>query len=70
MYSLINMIQLQILFNKPKLDIVLFVDLGEFPCFYAGLAWPDHKIALLWSAEQFYDQVMQDLHKNKEIQLN
>ena len=24
--------------NKPKLDIGLFVDLAEFPCFYAVLA--------------------------------
>ena len=27
----------------------MFVDLAEFPCFYAVLAWPDHKI---FSADQ------------------
>ena len=56
--------------NKPKLDIRLFFDLAEFLCFYAVLAWPDHKIVLLWYAEQFYDQAMQELRKNREIQLN
>ena len=55
---------------KPKLDIRLFVDLAEFPCFYTVLAWPDHKIVLLWAAEQFCDQAMQELLKNREIQLN
>ena len=61
---------LQILFNKPKLDIGLFVDLAEFPCFYAVLAWPDQKIVLQIKAKQFYDQVMQEMRKNREIQLN
>ena len=55
---------------QPKLDIGLFVDLAEFPCFVPVLAWPDHKIVLFWSAEQFYDQVMQELVQNREIQLN
>ena len=55
---------------EPKVDIELFVDLAEFPCFYVVLAWPDQKIVLLWSAEQFYDQAMQELSKNREIQLN
>ena len=32
---------------EPKLDIELFVDLAEFPCFYTVLARPDHKIVLL-----------------------
>ena len=32
---------------KPKLNIGLFVDSAEFPCFYAVLAWPDYKIVLL-----------------------
>ena len=53
-----------------ELDIGLFVDLAEFTYFYAVLAWPDQKIVLLWSAEQFYDQAMQELRKNREIQLN
>ena len=70
MYSLINMRQLQIYSYQPKLDIGLFVDLAEFPCFYAALAWPDHKIVLQIKAKQFYDQVMQELRKNREIQLN
>ena len=48
----------------------MFVDLAEFPCFYAVLAWPDHKIVLQIKAKQFYDQVMQELLKNREIQLN
>ena len=43
---------------KPKLDIGLFVDLAEFLCFYAVLAWPDHKIVLQIKAKQFYDQKM------------
>ena len=37
---------------------------------YAVLAWPDHKIVLKIKAKQFYDQVMQELRKNREIQLN
>ena len=48
----------------------LFVDLAEFPCFYAVLAWPDHKIVLQIKVKQFFDQVMQELRKNREIQLN
>ena len=48
----------------------MFVDLAKFPCFYAVLAWPDHKIVLQIKAKQFYDQVMQELRKNREIQLN
>ena len=48
----------------------MFVDLTEFPCFYAVLAWPDHEIVLQIKAKQFYDQVMQELGKNREIQLN
>ena len=62
--------QLQIYSIKPKLDIGLFVDLAEFPCFYAVLAWPDHKIVLQIKSKQFFDQVMQELRKNREIQLN
>ena len=38
--------------------------------FLPVFAWCDHKIVLFWSAEQFYDQVMQELRKNREIQLN
>ena len=53
-----------------KFDIRLFVDLAEFPCFYEVLAWPDHKIVLQIKAKQFFDQVMQELRKNREIQLN
>jgi hypothetical protein len=48
----------------------LFVDLAEFSCFYTVLAWPGHKIVLQIKAKQFYDQVMQKLRKNREIQLN
>ena len=60
--------QLQILIIcHPKLDIELFVDLAEFPCFYTVLAWPDYKIVLQIKAKQFYDQVMQELCKNREI---
>ena len=55
---------------KPKLDIGLFDDLAEFPCFYEVLAWADHKIVLHIKPKQFYDQVMQELRKNREIQLN
>ena len=62
--------QPQILFNSAKTWHGLFVDLAEFPLFYAVLAWPDHKIVLLWYAEQFYDDIMQELVQNREIQLN
>merc|ERR1712051_861602 len=62
--------QFLILSYQPKLDIGLFVDLAEFPCFYAVLACPNHKIVLQIKAKQFYDQVMQELRKNREIQLN
>ena len=48
----------------------LFVDLAEFPCFHAVLAWPDHKIVLQLKAKQSYGQVMQELFKNRVIQLN
>ena len=48
----------------------MFVDLAEFPCFYTVLAGPDHKIVLQIKAKQFYDQVMQELRKNREIQQN
>ena len=46
--------QLQFYSIKPKLDIGLFVDLAEFPCFVPVVAWCDHKIVLqikkiLWS---------------------
>ena len=61
--------QLQISYQS-KLDIGLFVDLAEFPFFYAVLAWPDHKIVMQIKAKQFFDQVMQELCKNREIQLN
>ena len=39
----------------------LFVDLAEFTCFYQFL----HVviIKLFWSAEQFYDHIMQELVK-------
>ena len=53
-----------------QIDIGLFVDLAEFPCFYAVLALPDHKVVLQIKAKQFFDQVMQELRKNREIQLN
>ena len=43
---------------KPKLDIGLFVDLAEFICFYQI------------KTKQFYDQVMQELVQNREIQLD
>ena len=57
-YSLINMRQLQILIISAKTwhQIVL--------------AWSDHKIFLQIKTKQFYDQVMQELRKNREIQLN
>ena len=55
---------------KPKLDIGLFVDVAEFHCFVPVLAGCDHEIVLYWSAEQFYDHIMQDLVQNREIQLN
>ena len=55
---------------KPKLDIGLFVDLAEFPCFYQFLHEVAHKIVQQIKAKQFYDQVMQELRKNREIQLN
>ena len=54
---------------KPKLYIGLFVDLAEFPCFYSFLAWADHNIVLFWSAEQFYDQHMQELVKTGKFSL-
>ena len=38
--------------------------------FSNSVAWPDHKIVLQLKAKQFYDQVMQELLKNREIQLN
>ena len=69
--------QLQIYSIKPKLDIRLFVDLAEFPCFYQFLndviiklfCFDRHFVAF-WSAEQFYDHFMQEPSKNWEIQLN
>ena len=40
-YSLISRYEIALIFiqlPQPKLDIGLFFDLAEFPCFYAGLA--------------------------------
>ena len=34
-----------------------------------NFAWPDHKIVLQIKAKQFYDQAIQELRKNREIQL-
>ena len=48
----------------------LFVDLAEFPYFVPVLAWLDRKIVLQIKTKQFYDQVMQELVQNREIQLN
>ena len=62
-YSLMNMRQLQILFNQTKLDIGLFVDLAEFPCFLPVLAWCDHNIVLQTKTKQCYDHIMQELVK-------
>ena len=70
-YSLKNMRQLQILFIYAKdwhrivcwfLCIYLFLPVFAWCC--------DHKIVLFWSAEQFYDHIMQKLvktGKNTEI---
>ena len=51
---------------KPKLDIGLLVDLAEFPCFVPDLAWCDHKIVLFWSAERYYDNIMQKRAKTQK----
>ena len=55
------MIQLQIYSIQPKIDMVLFVDLAKFTCFYQFLQIVI--IKLFWPAEQFYDHIMQELVK-------
>ena len=55
---------------KPKLDIGLFVDLAEFPCFYQFLHEVAHKIVQQIKTKQFYDHIMQELVQNRENQLN
>ena len=62
-YSLMNMRQLHSLFNEAKTWhwIVCW-----FLCIYLFLpvfAWCAHKIVLFWSAEQFYEHIMQKLVK-------
>ena len=66
LYSLMNMRQLHILFNKAKTwhRIVCW-----FLCIYLFLlvfARCDHKIVLFSSAEQFYDHIMQKLVKTQK----
>ena len=46
---------------KPKLDIGLFVDFCVFTCFYQFLQ--DVLIIFFLSAEQFYENIMQELVK-------
>ena len=55
---------------KPKLDIGLFVDLAEFPCFYQFLHEVAHKIVQQIKTKQFYEQLHARTGKNREIQLN
>ena len=51
MYSLINMSQLQILFNWPKTWHWIVCLFSWIYLFLPVLAWCDHKIVLLWSAD-------------------
>ena len=44
---------------KPKLDMGLFSDFCVIYLFLPVFAWCAHKIVLLWSAEQFYEHIMQ-----------
>ena len=55
---------------KPKLDIGLFVDLAEFPCFYQFLHEVPHKIVEQIKTKQFYEQLHARTGKNREIQPN
>ena len=54
----------------PKLDIRLFVDLAEFPCFYQFLSEVAHKIVQQMKTKQFYEQLDARTDKNREIHLN
>ena len=61
MYSLINRRQLHIFFTQAKIW-------HQIVCWFSWIslnspvfAWCDHKIVLFWSAEQFYDHIMQKL---------
>ena len=70
-YSLITMRQLHSLKPKPKLDIELFVDFCGFTCFYQFLHELIIKFVLFWSADKFYDQLMQELVKTgKSTEIN
>ena len=63
LYSLINMRQLQTLFNKTKTWHRIVCWFSWISLFLPVLAWCDHKIVLFWSAEQFYEQTTQELVK-------
>ena len=57
--------------RQRKLDIGLFVNFCVFTyLFLPVFALCAHKIVLQIKAKQFFDQVMQELRKNREIQLN
>ena len=62
-YSLMNMRQLQILFNWAKTWHRIVCWFRWISLFLPVLAWCDHKIVLFWSAEQFYDHIVQELVK-------
>ena len=70
-YSLMNMRQLRILFNWAKTWHRIVCWFLCISLFLPVLAWCDHKIVFFWSAEQFYDHIMQELVKTgKYIEIN
>ena len=62
-YSLINMRQLQILIKSAKIWHRIVCWFSWIYLFLPVLAWCAHKIVLFWSAEQFYEHIMQKLVK-------
>ena len=60
-YSLINMRQLQILLNQTKTWHRIVCWFSWIFLFLPVLAWCVHKIFFFWSAEQYYDHIMQEL---------
>ena len=63
--------QLQILIISAKTWHRIVCWFSWISLFFAVLAWPDQKIVLLWSAEQFYDHIMQKrLKTGKNTEIN
>ena len=69
-YSLTNRRQLHILYTQAKTWHLIVCWFSWISLNSPIFAWCDHKIVLFWSAEPFFDHIMQKVRNSGKIQLN